>query len=105
MMGVGDLEVAGRHEPASAPDGDPKSGPDGDQRSGSDGGPDGGQVLPVAAPTGDKRVDEALTRLGGLGQVPVSGHVEIFSDVHQRLQDVLASIDQDGPRPPAPRRP
>lgn len=95
-MGVEDLEVAGRHEPNSAPGGDPGSGPV-DR--------DAGRFLPVAAPTGDERVDEALTRLGGLGHVPVSGHVEIFSDVHQRLQDVLASIDQDGPRPPAPRRP
>ncbi|MBC6463394.1 hypothetical protein HKK72_36990, partial [Actinomadura sp. HBU206391] len=48
-----DLEVAGRHEPNSAPGGDPGSGPV-DR--------DAGRFLPVAAPTGDERVDEALTR-------------------------------------------
>jgi hypothetical protein len=104
-MGVEDPQVAGRHEPNSAPDGDPSGAPEGGPVGGAYGGPVGDQVLPAATPTGDERVDEALTRLGGLGRAPVAGHVEIFSEVHQRLQDVLASIDQDGPRPSAPPRP
>jgi hypothetical protein len=62
-------------------------------------------VTPVAAPTGDARVDEALARLEELGQAPVSEHVEIFDDVHRRLRDVLASVDQGGPTVPAPAPP
>jgi hypothetical protein len=59
-------------------------------------------------PTGDERVDEALTRLGELGGVPVAQHVEVFEDVHRRLQDVLGAIDQESPGqtgPPVPRPP
>jgi hypothetical protein len=59
-------------------------------------------------PTGDERVDQAVTRLGELGGVPVAQHVEIFQDVHRRLQDVLGAIDQEIPArtgPPVPRPP
>lgn len=64
-------------------------------------------AVPPPEPTGDERVDAALGRLAGLAGVPVSGHVEIFEDVHQRLQDVLTSVDQEAaglpvPRPPGP---
>lgn len=86
-MGVDDHEDAGRYEP------------DGD---GLDHGPGGASA---AAQTGDERVDEALTRLERLDRVPVADHVEIFDDVHQRLQNVLAAIDQDEQRPPVPPRP
>lgn len=53
-------------------------------------------------PTGDPRVDAAMARLGELGARPVSEHVEIYEDVHRRLQELLASADQDE-RSPAPR--
>ncbi|MFC5753548.1 hypothetical protein [Actinomadura rugatobispora] len=61
-------------------------------------------------PTGDVRVDEALARLAELDAAPVSGHVEIFEGIHQRLQELLASAGQDDPpeggrpavRPPVP---
>lgn len=59
----------------------------------------------AADPTGDERVDAALARLDELARTAVAEHVEIFDDVRHRLQDVLTSIDQDGPRPPAPPRP
>ncbi|HEX2316881.1 MAG TPA: hypothetical protein VHJ17_24255 [Thermomonospora sp.] len=60
----------------------------------------GGEV----EPTGDERVDAVLGRLRELGGVPVAGHVEIFEDVHRRLQDVLTSVDQEAavPRQPGP---
>ncbi|XVQ07925.1 hypothetical protein ACQP1W_35875 [Spirillospora sp. CA-255316] len=48
-------------------------------------------------PTGDARVDEALARLAELDAAPVSGHVEIFEGIHQRLQELLASAGQDDP--------
>ena len=63
---------------------------------------------PPPDPTGDQRVDAALARLDGLGGRPVPEHVEIYEDVHQRLQELLASADQDDQpeqagQPPAPR--
>jgi hypothetical protein len=65
---------------------------------------------PSVGSAGDERVDEALARLHGLGGVPVARHVEVFEDVHRRLQEVLAGIDQDdrdpaGPPVPRPRPP
>lgn len=119
-MGVEDSRSAGGHVPGGpvpggdvprghVPGGDPIGG-DGGASGGASGGPYGapggigaGRPPSTAAPTGDERVDEALTPLGALGRAPVSGHVEIFREVHQRLQDVLSSIDQDGPAPTPPR--
>ncbi|WUI02971.1 hypothetical protein OHR68_14545 [Spirillospora sp. NBC_00431] len=57
-------------------------------------------AVPAPGPTGDPRVDDAVTRLGELGSRPVAEHVEVYEDVHQRLQELLASADQDEPRPP-----
>lgn len=57
-------------------------------------------VGPPPEPTGDPRVDTALARLAELGGAPVAEHVEIFEDVHQRLQELLASADQDEPARP-----
>ncbi|WP_216651280.1 hypothetical protein [Actinomadura litoris] len=67
-------------------------------------------AAPPPEPTGDPRVDAALARLGDLPGRPVPEHVEIFEDVHQRLQELLAAADQDDdsaqPRqPPQPQRP
>ena len=72
-------------------------------------------AAPPPDPTGDPRVDEAVARLGELGERPVPGHVEIFEDVHRRLQEILATADlpdteqtvtgQAGPAQPPPPRP
>ncbi|SFQ00521.1 hypothetical protein K8Z49_07670 [Actinomadura madurae] len=67
-------------------------------------------AVPPPDPTGDPRVDAAVARLGELGGRPVPEHVEIFEDVHQRLQELLASAGQDeGPglaeRPERPEPP
>ena len=45
--------------------------------------------------TGDERVDVALTGLGALEEAPLAAHPEIFQDVHRRLQDALAGIDEE----------
>ena len=45
-------------------------------------------------PTGDDAVDEALTRLGDLGQLPVREHVAVFDAVHGALQDRLADTEE-----------
>ncbi|XRQ15740.1 hypothetical protein ACN3XK_34140 [Actinomadura welshii] len=50
-------------------------------------------AVPPPEPTGDPRVDAALARLGELGARPVPEHVEVYEDVHQRLQDLLASAE------------
>lgn len=42
--------------------------------------------------TGEPRVDEALRRLDGLGDLPVSGHPPIFERVHASLVDVLGEL-------------
>lgn len=53
-------------------------------------GPDGGTpVTALASP-----VETALSRLDDLEQMPVSEHVAVFDDVHRRLQDVLATLDE-----------
>ncbi|MEU5988831.1 hypothetical protein ABZ806_07620 [Spirillospora sp. NPDC047418] len=63
-------------------------------------------AAPPPEPTGDPRVDAAVAPLGGLGGRPVHEHVEIFEDVHRRLQELLASAGQDEPAgPPQPPRP
>ncbi|TDC56496.1 hypothetical protein E1281_07005 [Actinomadura sp. KC345] len=61
-------------------------------------------AAPPLAPTGDRRVDAVVARLGELGARPVPEHVEIYEDVHQRLQELLASADQDD-RPEHPEHP
>ncbi|WP_187438207.1 hypothetical protein [Actinomadura decatromicini] len=61
-------------------------------------------ALPAPEPTGEPRVDAALARLGELGGRPVSAHVEVFEDVHQRLQEILAAAgdEEERPRPAFP---
>ncbi|MFC4049446.1 hypothetical protein ACFOY4_07120 [Actinomadura syzygii] len=56
-------------------------------------------AVPVPEPTGEPRVDAALARLGELGGRPVSAHVEVFEDVHQRLQEILAAAGEEEERP------
>ncbi|HEV2636242.1 MAG TPA: hypothetical protein VGX23_13900 [Actinocrinis sp.] len=51
-------------------------------------------ALPELQPTGHAEVDAALMRLGELSERPVGGHAELYDDVHQRLQDVLAELDR-----------
>ncbi|MEU8309123.1 hypothetical protein AB0C84_36720 [Actinomadura sp. NPDC048955] len=63
-------------------------------------------AAPPPDPTGDPRVDAALALLGELGGRPVAAHVEVFEDVHQRLQELLAAAGQDErPAPPRPAFP
>ncbi|MYT29690.1 MULTISPECIES: hypothetical protein [unclassified Streptomyces] len=55
----------------------------------------------AAAPTGQAAVDAVLRRLAEADHLPVSGHLDMYEDVHRGLRDVLASLDQH-PGPPAP---
>jgi hypothetical protein len=54
---------------------------------------------PVTAPaavarTGVPSADAAGDRLGELEQAPLDEHVEIYEDVHRRLQEGLADLDE-----------
>ncbi|QXJ20044.1 hypothetical protein AGRA3207_000680 [Actinomadura graeca] len=62
-------------------------------------------AAPPPGPTGDARVDAVLARLGDLPGRPVPEHVEVFEEIHQRLQELLASADEDEPGPPEPADP
>ena len=45
-------------------------------------------------PTSDIRVDSALARMQDVRQLPTDEHVEVFDEVHRRLQDALADSHQ-----------
>ncbi|MFD7923845.1 hypothetical protein ACFV3R_32160 [Streptomyces sp. NPDC059740] len=54
-------------------------------------------------PTGHADVDEALTRLSDADHLEVGDHLQVYEDVHHRLRDTLAALDQrPGPPPPQP---
>lgn len=50
----------------------------------------------AAVPTGDPRVDDALSRLAEVDALPLAEQVEVFSDIHRRLAAVLADPDSRG---------
>jgi hypothetical protein len=51
-------------------------------------------IKPEIAPTDDAKVDAALARLGDVANLPVSEHLEVFEEVHRRLQDVLSETHE-----------
>lgn len=44
--------------------------------------------------TSDIRVDSALARMQDVLELPTEEHVEVFDEVHRRLQDALADSHQ-----------
>jgi hypothetical protein len=52
--------------------------------------------VPDPEPTGHPGVDAALDRLRELADRPTGAHPELYDDVHRRIQDALAEIDQQG---------
>ena len=51
--------------------------------------------VPGAPVTGEAAVDDALARLGQIREAPTAEHVEIYDEVHRRLTDTLADVDED----------
>lgn len=51
-------------------------------------------IKPEVEPTGDARIDAALDRMRDVSQLPTSEHVEVFEEVHRRMQDLLADSSQ-----------
>lgn len=68
-------------------------------------GPAGAAPLGVGrTPTGVPDVDARLDRLADADDLPVSGHLEVYEDVHRGLRDTLTALDRR-PGPPAPPAP
>jgi hypothetical protein len=44
--------------------------------------------------TGDPRVDQVLSGLAGIDDLPTADHVGVYDQVHRGLQDALANLDQ-----------
>ncbi|MGH3385391.1 MAG: hypothetical protein ACRDO1_12480 [Nocardioidaceae bacterium] len=56
------------------------------------------ESTPEPQPTdsfGDARIDDAVARTDGLDERPVSEHVEVYDDVHQRFREALSDADRD----------
>ncbi|MBA0050541.1 hypothetical protein E0L36_06410 [Streptomyces sp. AJS327] len=47
--------------------------------------------------TGHPPVDAGLRRLGDADHLGVSGHLEVYEDVHRGLRDTLAALDRPAP--------
>ena len=56
------------------------------------GSPDDRPETPQIEATGEPRVDQAMRRLGELGDLPVSEHPQVFERVHASLVDVLGEL-------------
>ncbi|WP_344322090.1 hypothetical protein [Streptomyces macrosporus] len=66
---------------------------------------DGPRPLGVTVtPTGHPGVDAGLRRLADVDRLAVSGHPEVYEDVHRGLRDTLTALDQR-PGPTAPGAP
>jgi hypothetical protein len=48
----------------------------------------------TAPASGAPATEAARTRLAELDETPLEGHVEVFEDVHRRLQEGLADLDE-----------
>ncbi|WP_347110659.1 hypothetical protein AAHB33_07845 [Paenarthrobacter sp. S56] len=57
----------------------------------------------LGAPTRDAAVDRALELLDGVRDVPVEGHAELYSALHNSLLEALDA--EPGLPPAAPRKP
>ena len=51
-------------------------------------------IKPEVEPTGDSRIDAALDRMCDVAELPTVEHVEVFDEVHRRMQDLLADSSQ-----------
>lgn len=54
-----------------------------------------GAVEPSLDPTSNPTVDEVLVTLDDLAEAPVSEHVAIFEDAHEKLRAALADAGTD----------
>jgi hypothetical protein len=50
-------------------------------------------------PTGHAPVDAQMRRLEDADHLAVSGHLEVYEDVHRGLRDTLTALDRPAPGP------
>jgi hypothetical protein len=55
----------------------------------------------VSPPTGDARVDEALTKLAHLDSLRLPEHPAVFEHIHGALTGALGALDTGAEPPPA----
>ena len=51
-------------------------------------------IKPEVEPTGDAQIDAALDRMRDVSELPTAEHVEVFEEVHRRMQDLLVDSSQ-----------
>lgn len=56
----------------------------------------GHSAADAAEPTGHPPVDQALSRLSELPDLPLHEHAAVFEQVHNDLREALGSVDQAG---------
>jgi hypothetical protein len=64
-----------------------------------------GQMADETGGSGDARVDQAMSSLGDLADVPLEQHPAIFERIHDRLRAVLGELNPGQPGIPGPARP
>ncbi|MDK1475631.1 hypothetical protein QNO07_19800 [Streptomyces sp. 549] len=52
---------------------------------------------PGTVPTGNAEVDAQLRRLDDADHLAVSGHLDVYEDVHRGLRSTLTALDQHDP--------
>lgn len=59
---------------------------------------EGPRLLDVGVrPTGHGEIDASLRRLADADHLAVSGHLEVYEDVHRGLRSTLTALDQHDP--------
>jgi hypothetical protein len=51
--------------------------------------------------TGNEKVDAAITKLAGLGELPVAEHAAMFDGVNRRLGEILGEVESGDDQGPA----
>lgn len=96
---VAAVETAAEAEAEAEPEAEPQAEPEAVAGTLPDDGP---RPLGLGIePTGHAPVDAQLRRLEDADHLAVSGHLEVYEDVHRGLRDTLTALDRpEGPESP-----
>jgi hypothetical protein len=89
----GDVTAAAGQPDAGAPTATAASGEVPDAATVSDGRGRTGAAQGSAPSSADPRVDDALSRLSEIDELPLAEQVQVYADIHRRLAGVLADPD------------
>ena len=59
------------------------------------------RTRPALAPTGDRRVDQAIEGLSDLDQIDLDERPAVLEEVHDRLREILGELGEAGRPGPA----